>query len=509
MVSNLAKVLLIRPPHTYFGKPAKIAQMTSVGLPLGVLYIAALLEKEGHKVKIFDSLIRNTTLRKIDENLYFFGASWKNIEKEIIKEKPDMIGISNQFTEQMKNAIKVAEIAKNVDKNILVVVGGNHSTVAPEDFLKHDSVDVACRGEGEYSMLDLANGRPLSRIDGISYKVRGKIKSNKPRKWIMNLDELPFPAYNLVNMEEYFDAVKDGMETRPDQFVETERQISMITSRGCPYSCIFCSIRLHMGQIWRFNSPEYVLNHLELLTKKYGVKHVHFEDDNTTFNPKRFEEILDGMERRNIKITFDTPNGVRLDTLSRDLLKKMKDMGLIQLKIAIESGHQPTLDNIIRKKLKIKDGIKVAKWCKELGIPLSSFYVIGFPGETKRAIEKSLETQLRLFKDYDVIPHCGIALPYVGTDLNKLCKERGFMTVEKPFTNEVEFDVFGQAIIKTNDFDPEDIKNYLHSFYRKILFLQIFKFLTKPKLVFNSTKFALKNKNTLIRIAKAGLGYVS
>lgn len=502
----MTKILLIRPPHIYFGRASKIAQMTSVGLPLGILCMASVLEKNGHKAKIHDSLIENPKLMKIGKNLYFFGSYWSDIKREIRAESPDIVCISNQFTEQMKNAIRVAEIVKEVDKDITTIVGGNHSTVAPEEFLNH--MDIACRGEGEYVMLDLANGKPLNKIDGISYKYRGKIKANKPRKWIMNLDELPFPAYHLVNMEKYFDAVKKGMETRPDQFASSERQISMITSRGCPYNCLFCSIRLHMGRIWRANSPEYVLNHLEYVTNEYEVKHIHFEDDNLTFNPKRLEAILDDMKERNINITFDTPNGTRLDTFNKKLLKKMKERGLTQLKIAMESGYQPTIDNIIRKKLELKDGIKVAKWCKELKIPLSSFYVIGFPGETKETIEKSLNFQLKMFKDYDVIPHCGIALPYVGTDLYKLCKEKGYMTVERPFTNKVEFDVFGQAIIRTPDFGPDDINNYLHDFYRNIAILQISKSLSHPISTLKSAKLILKNEKTFIRIMRAGIGYI-
>lgn len=502
----MTKIFLIRPPSTYFGKSARVAQMISVGLPLGILYMAAVLEKNGHEVKVYDSLIENPSLRKIAEGLYHFGSSWNDIKKEIETEKPSIVGIANQFTEQMKNAIKIAEIAKSVNKSILTVVGGNHSTVAPEEFLGH--IDVACRGEGEYAMLDLADGKSLSRIDGISYHYKGKIKTNKPRKWIMNLDELPFPAYHLIDMERYFDAVKKGMETRPDQFAMSERQISLITSRGCPYNCLFCSIRLNMGQVWRANSADYVLRHLEYVARKYGVRHIHFEDDNLTFNPKRFEAILDGMKERNINITFDTPNGTRLDTFNKRLLRKMKNRGLTQLKIAIESGYQPTIDNIIRKKLKLEDGIKVAKWCKELRIPLSSFYVIGFPGETKETIEKSLDFQLKMFKEYDVIPHCGIALPYIGTDLYKLCKENGYM-IEKPFTNKTEFDVFGQAIIRTPDFEPEDIKNYLHSFYRKILFLQISKSLSHPISTLNSFKLIFINRKTVMRIMKAGIGYIS
>jgi len=502
------RVLLLRPPSTFEGiSNARKSQMSSIGLPLSLLYMAAVLNKNGHEVRIYDSLIE--TKGTIDTRIGFQIGSWEGIKKAIEDYSPDIVGINNQFTEQKSNAVEVARIAKDVDKNITTVVGGNHATVRPEDFLeKYSGIDIACRREGELTLLDIANGKKLSDINGISYVQDSRIVHNPNREWISVLDSLPFPAYGLINMESYFGAVKRGFDTRPDQLASSHRQVSLITSRGCPYNCVFCSIRLHMGRQWRANSADYVLNHLEHLVKAYGVEHVHFEDDNMTASPERVDEIMDGMKDRNIDITFDTPNGVRLDTLNYNLLKKMKERGLIQLRIAIESGNQETLDKIIRKGHRLEDAVKVAKWCKMLKISLSSFYVIGFPGETKQAIKKSLNFAMNLWKKYNVIPHVGIALCYPETDLYRICKEKGYIEAEA-WQRGVEFGLFGQASIRTPEFSPKWIRNELKRFYRKAALWSLIGTTKNPKTYIDLPMFIFRNPVFIKRAISALGGYIT
>ena len=205
-------------------------------------------------------------------------------------------------------------------------MGGPHVTLVPKEFLEEaKNVDIAVIGEGEYAMLEIAQHfegkKQLSEIQGIAYRQNGEVIVNPPRPFIENLDELPYPAYDLVDMEQYLEPKKIGYRSFQD------RAISMITSRGCPFNCCFCAVHLHMGQGFRAHSAKYVLDHIQYVVDKFKVKNIFFEDDNLTFDLKRFEAICDGIIERKIKIGWETPNGVRADCLNLELLKKMKQSG--------------------------------------------------------------------------------------------------------------------------------------------------------------------------------------
>ena len=189
------------------------------------------------------------------------------------------------------------------------------SRLVPKEFLEEaKNVDAVVMGEGEYAMLELVEAfegkKPFSHVLGIAYRQKGSVVVNAARPFMENLDDLPYPAYDLVNMEQYLHPQKIGYRSFQD------RAISMITSRGCPFNCCFCAVHLHMGQGFRAHSAEYVLNHIQYVVDKYKVKNVFFEDDNLTLNIKRFEEICDGIIQRKIKIGWETPNGVRADCLT-------------------------------------------------------------------------------------------------------------------------------------------------------------------------------------------------
>jgi magnesium-protoporphyrin IX monomethyl ester (oxidative) cyclase len=302
------------------------------------------------------------------------------------------------------------------------------------------------------------------------------VKINNPRSYISNLDELPFPAYHLINLENYFILKKKGFVGRPVwRYPGSERSASIITSRGCPFNCIFCSVHLHMGYRWRFNSSEYVLKHLELLTSKYKIKHIHFEDDNLTLSAQRFQEIIDGLLQRKIKITWDTTNGVRADTITKELLKKSWDSGCVYIVLGAESGDPRVLSEIIKKELDLTKVIKVAGWCKEVGLDTTVFFIIGFPGETVADMKKTVQFALKLMKDYEVWPTIFLATPLIGTELYNICLKKGYLRKELSGDN-LAMSVGGggeESLIKTEDFGPEEISAVIKQFMvgYKIVFL--------------------------------------
>jgi len=256
---------------------------------LGLMYISAVLDKEGYKAEILDAFMTGYSFRKAGD-IVEVGMPYGKIKEEIARIRPDIAGISNPFTCQTENATKVADAVKEINPDILTVVGGPHTTVVPIEFLKAaKSVDLAVVGEGEYTMLDIAKHyeghRRLADIKGVAYRDKNELKLNPPRPFIQNLDELPYPAYDLVNMEKYLNPNKIEYRSFKD------RAISMVTSRGCPFNCNFCSVHLHMGKTFRFHSANYVIEHIKYVIEKYRVKTIFFEDDNLTLDSKRFEAI--------------------------------------------------------------------------------------------------------------------------------------------------------------------------------------------------------------------------
>ncbi len=463
------KVLLINPPQTFFPGSKQI----QIGLPLGIMYIAAVLEKENYKVEILDTLITNFQAGKKGGTKQY-GMPWEKIKEEIENRRPDIIGITCPFSTQVNNAIKVAEIAKTIDSRILTIVGGPHSSAMASQLLEvAKDVDIAVIGEGELTMLDIMKyyegTKEISEIQGIAYRNKGSIVLNPLRTFIENLDELPLPAYHLVDMEAYLNPKVRYRGTKG------LRAIPMVTSRGCPYNCVFCSIHLHMGNVCRIHSAEYTIKHIKHVIDNYSIKRIHFEDDNLTLDLKRFNTILDGIIEKGIKFTWDVPNGVRADKLTFSLLTKMKETGCVQLSIGIESGDQSILDTIINKHLCLDDVIKTAEMCSDLDIPLIGFYVIGFPGEKIENIKRTIDFALELKRKFNVYIHLSIAIPLYGTKLYKICSEKGYFYRElTPSTLLEGSDFYGTGLIITEDFTPGQIKKLgleTLKIYKKLLLL--------------------------------------
>jgi anaerobic magnesium-protoporphyrin IX monomethyl ester cyclase len=484
------KVLFVNPPQTFY--PG--SDPPAGNLPLGLMYIAAVLDKAGYKVEILDAFMRGS-FRKNGDTI-IVGMSYGEIKTEIQRRKPDIVGIANPFTCQVEHAIKVSNIVKEVDSTILTVAGGPHVPAVPVGFMEEaENIDIAVVCEGEYAMLDIIKisegAKKISDVKGIVYREKGEIKQNAPRPFIKNLDELPFPAYHLVDMEQYLNPSKIEYRSFKD------RAISMITSRGCPFNCCFCSVHLHMGKTFRAHSVNYVINHIEYVVNKYKVKTIFFEDDNLTFDLKRFEAICDQIIEKRIKFNWETPNGIRADYLTRGLLEKMKKSGCQSVFFGIESGDQYVLDNIIDKSLNLKTVVEVAKMCKEIGINTAAFYIIGFPGEKKEHMLRTVELALRLKKEYDVGMLLHVATPSLGTRLYKECKENGY--IQGDLTSRAFAEVRqtrGMPLIGTEDFTAREVKEIAAMAvqrYKKLSMINYFKNPLKTlKTALNQPRIVLK-----------------
>lgn len=465
------KILLCKPPLTLQNDFHGIARFF---LPIGLGYIASSLKKDGHEVKILDAGIEKWN--KINERgngVKYLGMSYDDITERVKEEEPDIVGISILTVEAI-NASLVAKAVKKANRNIKVIAGGPHVCARPEETIRDPNIDFIVIGEGEITTAELVNalekGKQLNDVRGIWYKKDNIIFKNKPRPFVKDLDELPFPAWDIMNLEKYFKALKYLQGSRSYE----EREVGIISSRGCPFACVFCSIRLSMGRGFRPRSPENVISEIEYLVNEYGVKHIGFEDDNLTFDKERINAICDLLIEKSLnkKITWSTPNGVRADTLDEDLLRKMRKAGCTVIAVSPESGSQYVVNNIIGKNLDLKNVERVVRICKKVGIKCGCFFVIGIPGETTEQIEETVNFANKM-RSLGGTPSCSIAWPYYGTTLYKLAREKGYLL--KKDGEELELGLLNmEAMIKTPEFTPEQVYKYHRmvqgNFDRNLLF---------------------------------------
>jgi magnesium-protoporphyrin IX monomethyl ester (oxidative) cyclase len=442
------------------------------------MYLGAVVRDICH-VEIFDCLTSEVETK--EGNSVTYGASSEDIKKLITEKKPDIVGISVPFTSQYRNAERVAIIAKAVNPKIITVFGGPDPSVRFKDILENNYCDYCIIGEGEETFYEfvkkVTSHSTLEGVKGLAYKDKGAIRY-EPRPFNANLDALPFPAFDLVDMNLYLQ--NEALYKNRSKIYK--KSSSIITSRGCPYSCVFCSIRLHMGQKYRAHSPEYVMKLLRLYISKYGITQFHFEDDNVSFDKKRFETILDCIIKENLQIQWDTPNGVRIDSLNYNILQKMKKSGCVQITLAIESGNQRVLDEVIKKKTKLPYILEIVKNCKELKIPANAFYVIGFPGETISEMKNTTNLALKLYKDYDLHPHLMVATPLYGTELYEICIRDNLLKGNPTFEElSIATQTTGNPMISTAEWSQQDIRQVIDDFTKDLAKEQGRKLLKHPK----------------------------
>jgi anaerobic magnesium-protoporphyrin IX monomethyl ester cyclase len=446
------RVCLINPPRIHpksWGKP-------NVFQPLELAYVAALLEEQ-HKVSIIDAPTEGRgNLEEIDGTKYRVGLSNKEIADRVKRWSPELVEIHIPFSGWWKTAYEVASTVKSIDKDIVTVLSGLYPSARSEDSLMHPNIDFVVIGEAEYTMSELIGALEqgttanFKEIKGIGYIKNGETIITPPRPAIQDLDALPFPARHLLPMEEYFVAVKEN----PPRGEIRKPWTMMITSRGCPYNCIFCSIHVVMGKKWRGRSPENVIEEIENVVQTYHVKQIDFLDDNMTLNTKRMAAICDLIVKRGLDIEWYTPNGIRADTLDENLLRKMKASGCKKIRIAPESGVQRVVDKIIKKDLDLKKVENAVILSKKVGIKVGCFFIIGLIGETKEDIEATIKYAYKLKKLGADSFYFSYATPLYGTELYEQAKSGGF--IRDCFSDEALAAV--EPLIETPEFTADDLR---------------------------------------------------
>jgi anaerobic magnesium-protoporphyrin IX monomethyl ester cyclase len=408
----------------------------TIAQPLSLAYLAASAEKFGHKIKIIDALVMN--------------YSFDDIKKEIKHFDPDVIGATS-WTENIYDILKIIKIAKEINPNCMTVLGGPHPTAMAKETLETSPyVDVIVRGEGEKTFVKLLEKKEkLSTVEGISFRSNGRIIENKDGKLIEDMDSLPFPAYHLLPMEKYVIKYKLFDYERVGNL--GDRYCIISTCRGCPYNCIFCGSRALWGKNWRVRSPENVIEEIKILNQKYKVKVLDFMDDTSTIDKKRMLKICELIKKEKIDILW-TAGTTRVDLFDKEIARSFKDAGCKIVRIAPESGNQKSLD-FLQKGFTIEDVKRAAKIAKDAGLATDGNYIIGIPGENRKAINQTILFAKKLDLTRTTF---SILAPFPGTKLYEIAKQKNLLLTE-------DWSRYSpiKSVLSLNDFSAKELEKLL------------------------------------------------
>lgn len=427
------KVALINTPYKELYGPDR----PGIGnyFPLGLGSLAAVLRESGHRVDLLDPEAA--------------GISDHDLVQRIATEQPGLVGLSC-LTPNYPFAVRIAELIREVT-DAPIVMGGAHPTAVPTSVLEESAAtDIVVVGEGEETVVELCaaiegNGS-LDPILGIAYRKDGAVTTNPPRPLITDLDRLPHPARDLVDLSAYF---------KPHMYWDIGvRSASMIASRGCPYRCIYCASKGTMGDRLRLHSPGYVVEEMESLVREHGVGYIGFMDDTMITNHRWVREVCALIRERKLDVAWSCV--LRVDAANREILQIMKDAGCRRISFGIETGD-PGLLKESRKGTTLEQARESVKIARDMGFTVINTYMFGFPGETPESVENTIRFALELN------PHIAmfsILVPYPGTlPFQEFMKRQG--------TDRIDWGHFmfssGEGAVPVGDMSEKELKKALRS----------------------------------------------
>jgi anaerobic magnesium-protoporphyrin IX monomethyl ester cyclase len=419
---NNMKTLLINPPYPFLEVPL---------IPLGLSYIAGSLEHNGHDVQVLDLLVSKYSRDKIT--------------RKIEEYQPDIVGITS-VTLNYPIASEILKYCKGINGDMTTVIGGPHVTFcAVETLTEAPWIDIVVRGEGERTMLDIVKGKRPEDIPGIAFRKNGTIALTDERPLIENLDELPHPSRHLFPLSRYH---------------ALDSHYSLVTGRGCPFSCIFCVGSRMGGRRVRYRDPKLVVDEIEQ-GLSCGFKNVNIENDHLTVNHSHLNAICDEIMRRGLKFNWHAFS--RVDTVNPEMMRRMKEAGCSYLCYGVESGNQHILDRI-KKKItlqKVRNAVKIAR---DAGINVQASFILGLPGETRETLMRTVEFAQQLNTFYGL----HVLAPFPGTEVRDNAAEYGIEILTDDWS---KYDA-NRPVTRTNECSPEDITAMLHRYYRGLRLTQ-------------------------------------
>lgn len=391
----------------FFSTPSELSEFNIKDenpiYPLGLAYLGSVLEKKGYSVKVYD----------------FFNQIWEDSRKkieEIIKEEtPEVIGISS-ITMNRISAFKLVKLIKKVNSKIKILMGGVHPTIMYKQILENFPVDFISCGESEKTIVELVDfikkGKKLGefkKIDGIAFRIKNKVIRTKDRPFIKNLDKIPFPKH------EYF----------KDKITRTNKAY-MMTSRGCPFGCLFCSTSDYWGRRWRSRSVKNIIKELKFLIKKFpNLKEIFFVDDEFTLDQQRVINLCKEIINEKINIKWDC--STRVSSVSKELAYWMKKANCTHVSLGVESGA-PELIERINKKITNEQVEESLKIFYNVGISTSIYLITGIPGENSKTVKKTINLIKKIAPTHPEFKKPALLQIYPHTQVYEIAKKKGFIS---------------------------------------------------------------------------------
>jgi magnesium-protoporphyrin IX monomethyl ester (oxidative) cyclase len=480
---DIQRVLLLFPP-TRIGNESHPACLP----PMGLMYLAAVIRPD-YEVRILDATVEEYyNITPMPGGFQRFGLAYPQIRRRIEEFRPDLVGMTCLWASSAPVIRDLTAMIKEIDPSILTVIGGAAPTYSAESFFQRDPhLDFIALGEGEYTFRDLLarvrSGEDLADIDGLAYrKPDGSLHVSPRTAFISNLDELPFPARDLVPLEKYIEI------GRPQSLSsKSRRNTSFMSSRGCTARCIFCSSTKFWGGTLRVRSPENVLAEMRQLKECWGIEELQFVDDNLTSNRKAAMQIFDMMVHERLGFHWSTPNGIAIWTLTPPMVDLMKAAGCYEVTLAFESGVQEVLTEIVKKPLRLAQAAEATAYVKSVGIRTNAFFIVGFPGETLDQMRETFRFARTVKVDSAAFY---VATPLPGTELLQICEEKGYLPAGFRF----EDANYSRPMLTTPDFTPEQLERLVVAEFWKFnlytLITDPVRFFRKHGSIFKNPRFA-------------------
>ncbi len=428
-----------------------------------LLLLGTMAQNKGHEVKVVHMVADGVGLSQLRDIVGSF--------------KPDLVGIT-MSTFQTKSAREVSQIVKEVNRDILVVVGGPHpSALGLKIFDDFPHVDVVAIGEGEFTFMEIVEGKDLDEIPGICYNR----KMNASRPSAGNLDHIPLPNLDLVDISRFVGPPPVG--ALPTMFI--------MASRGCPFHCTFCNISV-WGNTVRFRKPELVIEEVKWLRERYGVREIFFTDDTFNLNREWAEQIFrliidNGLNK---DIVYKTPFRANEKLVDEELLKLARAAGFWLIFYGVESGSQEMLDRM-KKGLTIAEIRRAFELTHKAGLKTIASFIIGMPGETRETIKDTINLW-RGLKAY----HAGYgpAMPLPGTEFERTVIEKNHVLTRN-------YDDFGpdKFIVRTDDLTKQDLDEYARVFDSIMVRERVWRQVVNPRKVLGAIGDSLRHPGSLVR----------
>ncbi|MDD5556353.1 MAG: radical SAM protein [bacterium] len=425
-------MILVQPSwSSVHGSFADIASKKLFLPPVGVCYLAASLFRAGEEVEIMD--------------LEPAGLSLREEVGRIIRARPDLLGVTTT-TPAYAIAVDFCGEVKKALPNLPIVIGGPHVSGTGADDLGFP-FDFALLGESEASLpllVDALRGeRELAEVPGLVYREEGRVRKTTRHPFIEDLDAIPFPRRELLDLNAYATHVP-GRGLR--------RATTITASRGCPFQCVFCSAHVILGKRFRLRSVDNILDEIEEARRRFHIPHFYFNDSTLTLRRDWVLELCDGIRTRNLDITWE--GMTRVNMIDRELLESLRGAGFVRLSLGIESGDQRILD-IMKKGVTLGEIREAYRLCREVGIETESFAMLGLPGETRQTIRRTAwfvrsipEVRYSSFS---------IATPYPGTELLGMAK-KGLHGLKLLSTDYSRYRRYDGGVMEVNGLSPEDLQ---------------------------------------------------